>query len=290
MFSGGLARSRRRGFARRLVATLTCGILLALGSSGALAQEIVRVGSTLDLVPFTFVDTDGRPTGFELDLLALIGERLGLRFEYVKTPVTQAFTGLAADKYRLSASAIAIRCERIVGAGKVGRFTVPTFSQGYVISAAVGHRDRTTSFDALRGLRVGVEARGSTGDTLTEAQRARVGFTKIVFDNATSQFLALQQGRIDAAIQGELVSRHVARSRPDIMAGEPLPGTTIPVGFVFRDGDELRLRFNEAIDALKRAGAVARLYEQWFGAAPRPGNTALEVVPEVTMESCRSAS
>jgi polar amino acid transport system substrate-binding protein len=269
---------------------LVCTLALAPGGPAAAAPEVVRVGSTLDLVPFTFVDVDGRPTGFELDLLALIGARLELRFEYVKTPVTQAFTGLAAGKYRLNASAIAIRCERLAGAGKVGRFTVPTFSQGYVIAAPASHRERTASFEALRGLRVGVESRGSTGDTLTEAHRARVGFAKTVFDSSATQFLALRQGRVDAAVQGELVSRHLTRERADVVVGASLPGTVIPVGFVFREGDPLRLRFNDAIDALKRADAIARLYERWFGSRPGPGNAALDVVPEVTIENCRSAS
>ena len=284
-------RESRRGRARvsRLLAALAWAAIVALPISGP-AQEVVRVGSTLDLIPFAYTDTDGRPTGFEIELLTLIGERLGLRFELVKTPFAQAFTGLAAGKYRVNASAISIRCERIAGSAKVGRFSVPTFSQGYVIAAPAGHPTLTTSFDALKGLRVGVESRGSTTDALADAYRTRVGFTKIVFDNSASLFLGLQQGRIDAAIQSELVSRHLARSRPEIVVGEVLPGTSVPSGFVFREGDDLRVRFNEAIDGLKQAGAIARLYERWFGSPPRPGSAARDVVPEITPETCRSAT
>jgi ABC-type amino acid transport substrate-binding protein len=278
---------RRRARPTRVLALLACAALLA---SNGHAQEVVRVGSTLDLVPFAFVDTDGRPTGFELDLLTLIGERLGLRFEFVKTPFAQAFTGLAAEKYRVNASAIGIRCERIAGAGKVGRFSVPTFSQGYVILARGPDATRTTGLDALKGLQVGVDSRGSITDKLAEAHRTRVGFTKVVFDNSASLVLALQQGRIDAALQSELVARHYARNRPEIVIGESLPGTSVPSGFVFREGDELRVRFNEAIDELKRTGAIARLYERWFTFAPRPGSVAREIVPEITAETCRSAS
>ncbi len=280
---------RSRALVPRIVAVLTCG-LAALSPSALVAREIVRVGSTLDLVPFAFVDVDGRPTGFELELLSMIGERLGLGFEFVKTPFSQAFTGLAAGKYRLNASAIGIRCERIAGTAKVGRFSVPTFSQGYVITARALHPAHTSGLEALRGLRLGVESRGSIADRLAEAHGARVGFTKIVFDNSATLFLALQQGRIDAALQSELVSRHYVRNRSEMVVGEALPSTSVPSGFVFREGDELRERFNEAIDALKRAGAITGLYERWFGSAPPPGSIVRNVVPEITLATCRAAS
>ena len=70
---------------------------------------------------------------FELDGLRDV-HRLGLQAEFVKTPFSQAFVGLAAGKYRLNASNIFIRCERIGGPGQLGHFTVPTFDVGLSIA------------------------------------------------------------------------------------------------------------------------------------------------------------
>lgn len=293
-------RRRQRVFAPRRDATrwtplsrwpavALVGAWLAAAPAAFAAHETVHVGSTLGLPPFEFVDRDGNVRGFEIDVLQAIGERLKLHFEYVKTPFSQAFVGLAARKFRLNASTIYIRCERIAGSGRVGHFTVPVFDVSLAITAQSSRPEITRSLEALAGLTVGVESRGSGPDALVEANRDRIGFQKVLFDSTTSLFLGLRQGRADAAIQSEPVARYVARQAPGLVVGAPLPGTEVPVGFLFREGDPLRLRFNDAIDTLKRNGRLAEIYRVWFGVLPAPSSLVARPVPEVTLETCRSS-
>jgi len=252
------------------------------------APETVQVGSTLALPPFEFVDRDGRVRGFEIDVLQAIGEQLGLDFEYVKTPFSQAFVGLAAGKYRLNASTIYIRCERIAGSGRVGHFTVPVFDISLAITARNDRPEITRNLEALAGLSVGVESRGSGGDALADAYRDMIGFQKVLFDSTASLFLGLRQGRVEAAIQSEPVARYIARQAPGLVVGTPLPGTGVPVGFLFREGDSLRLRFNDAIDRLKQNGRLVEIHQAWFRVPPAPSSLAARSVPEITLETCRS--
>lgn len=252
----------------------------------AQGREVIKVGSTLALPPFQFVDQTGEIRGFEIDLVRAIAEHLGFELEFVKTPFAQAFVGLAAGKYRLNASNIYIRCERIGGPGRVGHFTVPTFDVSLSISTRAERADRARSVEDLAGLSVGVESRGTGADLLADRFKDTVGFRKVVFDSTAALFLALEQGRVDAAIQSDSVARYALQHRRDLVVGPPLPGTAVPVGLLFRDGDSLRLRFNTTIDTLKREGVTRRLYERWFGGAPDSRSAVVTIVPEVTTETC----
>lgn len=57
-----------RVFTTRIVGALALGVLATLPAPAARTEEVVRVDSTLDLVPLVFVDTNGPPTGFEVGL------------------------------------------------------------------------------------------------------------------------------------------------------------------------------------------------------------------------------
>jgi polar amino acid transport system substrate-binding protein len=269
-----------------LVGGAVGGLTVGPGRLAAQGREVIKVGSTLALPPFQFVDQTGEIRGFEIDLVRSIAERLGFDLEFVKTPFPQAFVGLAAGKYRLNASNIYIRCERIGGPGRVGHFTVPTFDVSLSIATRADRPEPARTIEGLAGLTVGVESRGTGADLLADRFKDTVGFRKVVFDSTAALFLALEQGRIDGAIQSDAVARYALQQRRDLVVGPALPGTAVPVGLLFRQGDPLRLRFNATIDALKRDGVTRRLYERWFGAPPDPRSAVVNVLPEVTTETC----
>lgn len=266
------------------MAATGCGDDQAGGGGGAK----IKVGSTLALAPFEFTDERGKPQGFEIDILEAVGDKLDLHYEYVKTPFEQAFTGLAASKYRLNASGIFIRCERIAGTQKVGDFSVPTYADGLAVTVRSGDADSIKSLEDLRGKTVGVESKGSAAETLVSEREDEIGIqrTEILPDTA-GLMLALEQGRIDAAVQSKLASQFAIRNRREKLAvATEVPDTEIPAGFVFKEGDELRARFDRALDELKREGTLARIYRRWFKVAPDPDNPAARVVPAVTPKTC----
>jgi polar amino acid transport system substrate-binding protein len=264
-------------------------VAMGLGSMpAAVAQEVVNVGSTLDLAPFEYVDPDGNPQGFEIDILAVVAEKLGVEFEFVKTPFSQAFTGLAAGKYRFNASAIFILCERLNN--RHGEFAVPNYTENQAVTTRTADADKIKSIDDLKGMRVGVESKGSTSDGLADAHKDKVGFaSKEIYPDTSALFLALEQNRIDAAIQSRLVSQYAIRNKPSMKVALNIPGTTRPSGFIFGVGDPMRPQVDEVINEMKRSGELAAIYKKWFGVDADPDGPVTNVVPRITPETCSPA-
>jgi ABC-type amino acid transport substrate-binding protein len=279
---------------RRWLAALVAAIFVGSACSGAPAEgdgipergATIQVGSTMDLAPLDFVDEQGEPTGYELDVVMAVAEDLGYELEWVKTPFEQAFTGLLAEKYRFNASAIYTRCARIQDKENFGVFTVPVGQAGQAVTTTTDLAGQITSMEDLAGKTLGVESAGSTADSVAD-ENISIGYTKEIFPDNNALFLALEQGRIDAAMQSEDVSRYTIRDKPGLQVAFVLDDTRLSYGWVFRADDPLRERFNESINKLKEDGTIPAIYEEWFGVPPPEGDPASTVVPEVTEATCR---
>lgn len=252
---------------------------------GTVPSDIVLVGTSLTLAPFSFINERGESVGFELDILNAVGERLGLSFNHVRVPFSQNFTALNAGIFRMSAAAAFITCARLADPEGIGQFTVPTYSAGQVIATRPDLADAVNGFADLAGKRVGIESIGSTADRVVDEALQAVQFEKVVFSDNPSLFLALEQGRIDAAVQGEFSATWQTRGNPNITIAHRITETYFPVGFLFRNGDPLRDEFNRVLDDLKREGKLAEIYRQWFETEPGPDSATVNLVPAPTFEN-----
>jgi polar amino acid transport system substrate-binding protein len=246
---------------------------------------VVLAGASLTLAPFTFIDENGQNVGFELEILRAVGDKLGLDFAFVRVPFEQNFNSLNAGIFDVSAAAVFMRCERLQNPEGVGEFTVPTYTASQAVSARTEDVDALNSVEDLVGLTVGVESLGSTADiVLDELIASGLDIKKEVFPDNPSLFLALEQGRVDAAMQGEFSSLWIARENPNVGLAFRIPDTDFSVGFLFRAGDPMREDFNRAINELKEEGVIADIYREWFNEEPDPEGVSVKVVPEVTAE------
>lgn len=252
---------------------------------GTVPENIVLVGTSLTLAPFSFINERGESVGFELDILQAVGEKLGLEFRYVRVPFSQNFTSLNAGIFRVSAAAAFMTCPRLLDPRGVGEYTVPTYVAGQSISTRPDLAPRIKGLPDLAGLRVGIESIGSTSDRVVDEALKTMRFQKVVFPDNPSLFLALEQRRIDVAIQGEFSALWQTRGNQNIVLAARIPETYFPVGYLFRAGDPLRPEFNRVLDDLKREGVLVSIFRRWFQTDPAPDSPTAMVVPEVTPQS-----
>jgi polar amino acid transport system substrate-binding protein len=249
------------------------------------SPQAIPVGASLTLAPYSFVNENNENVGYELDVLREAAKRMGDQFDVIRTPFAQMFASLNGGLIRIAASGILMTCERLKNPTTVGRFSLPTFANGLVITTRTELADKVWSFADLAGKKIGVENVGTMPDRyVTEAQKT-TNFEKVVFADNPSEFLALEEGRIDAVAQAEAPTLWQTRGNPRVKIATRVPGTTLPVGFVFKQDDPLRAQFNTVLDAMKTDGTMTKIYHTWFEVDPPADSPANHVVPEVTPAS-----
>ena len=253
-------------------------------SSGA-SSNVVPVGATLTLAPFSFVNEKNENAGFEIDILREAAKRMGVELQIVRIPFSQLFASLNGGIVRIAASGLFMTCERLKNPKSVGRFSLPTFAHGQVISTRTENADKVKSFADLVGKKVGVENIGTISERVVTEAQTKTNFEKVVFTDNPSLFLALEQGRIDAAVQSEFGTLWQTRGNPKVKIAARVPGTYFSAGFVFRDGDPLREQFNKVLNDMKTDGTMLKIYRDTFKTDPAPENPTNKVVPEVTLAS-----
>ena len=74
-------------------------------------DRYLAVGVNLSNPPWAFL-IDGRPTGFEIDLVNAVADRLKLQVNYIAAPFSDLFDGLLDGRWRLAAGGIWIKPSR----------------------------------------------------------------------------------------------------------------------------------------------------------------------------------
>jgi L-cystine transport system substrate-binding protein len=239
-----------------------------LGASGpARAAETLRVGTEGVYAPFTFQDSSGQLTGYDVEVVRELARRAGLEAVFVPTPWDSIFLGLEARKFDLVANQIGKTAERE---------KKYLFTQDYLISGAqiIVRNDRAGEFkglESLAGLKVGTGV-GSNYSKLLEAfnQTHKPGIDIKYYDgNLTTVLQDIVAGRLDATVNDRLTVGHNVKnlSLPVKVVGEPVD--RVPSHFVVRkgaQGEALVKRLDAAIAAARQDGTLAKLSVKWFGA------------------------
>lgn len=235
------------------------------GSNVDLVKEgKITTCTSLPYPPFQF-DDGGKVVGFDVDMVDLVAEKLGVEQEIVdvKFDVIKSGAALNADNCDIAAAGMTITEERKANLD----FSVPYFDE--VIALMVGKGSGVKSLDDVKSknLKLGVQAGTTSLDTAT-AQ----GFTPTEFDDAGKQLLALQSGQIDVILQDlPVVNDWLKRS--DIaekfeLATEIKTGAQYGFGLKKGGNAELLKTVDETIKAALEDGTWNELYTKWIGSEP----------------------
>lgn len=172
-----------------------------LGASGskesAEAGKILRVGMELAYPPFEMTDTQGRPTGFSVDLAEELGKFLGKKTEIVNTAWDGLIPSLKTGKVDLILSSMTITEER----RKSIQFSDP-YAKSY-LTMLISKNSPVKNFADLKqpGRKVAVK-KGTTGHIY--AQTNLLSSEIMVFDKESACVLEVVQGKADAFLYDPL--------------------------------------------------------------------------------------
>lgn len=249
---------------------LTAVLLISLsgcGASGGGSEKVVNVGTMGTYSPFSFTDDDGNLTGYDVEVVKLLGERIpGITFEFVQTPWDSLFLGLDSKKFDMVANQISRTPER------EEKYLFEDKGYIYVQSQLVVNADDNThtSMADFEGETLG----GITGDYFTELMEEYNNANGNPFnmqyygEDYTSIFIDLDVGRIAGTINDSTVVSFTSKNLGLKIkcVGEVLEESYSY--FAFRQdevGEDLKKKVDKAMDEVLADGSLRDLSIKWFG-------------------------
>jgi polar amino acid transport system substrate-binding protein len=252
----------------RLMATFATLLALApLGAANAQADSLSKIkergtlkaGVKLDTPPFGFLDEKNEPTGFDLDIVRKIAEKLGVKVEFVKVTSPTRVPLLVSGNVDLVAASMTHTRER----DKTIDFSITYYTGGQ--SLMVPTDSKVTGLKDLDGKEVAVQQ----GTTLEKNIVAAAPKAKVTaFKDYNSAWLALAQGRVDALTGSLNILQGFQKNNPKFkIVGDMF--SVEPFGIGVRKGDsDLRDAINATLRDLWASGEYTALYRKYFGTDP----------------------
>ncbi len=225
------------------------------------------VGSCLDYKPFEFTSQQsGELTGFDVEMIDAIAQRLGVEVKWVKANFNTIFTALAANKFDAVAAASTITPER----QQVVDFSDPYFNARQSLTVNTTKTpDIATTDDLKSGDVIGVQ-RGTTGAKWAQENLVPNGIVLRTYVNAPDAFTDLEIGRIVGVINDEGSSLAEAANRQGLKVVHAID-TGEHYGFaVSKDNPQLLAAMNDALAAVIADGTYSKIFQKWFPGQPVP--------------------
>jgi cyclohexadienyl dehydratase len=177
------------------------------------ARRVLRVGTTGDYKPFSFLRPDRTYEGADIDMAFDLAALLDVGLEFVPTVWVELLDDFLADRFDIAMGGVTVTAAR----AEKGFFSTPTFIDGKRPLARRADRERFTSVAAIDqpGVRV-VANPGSANEAFARANFRRASVI-IHHDNA-SVFDEIVAGRADVMITDGLEADHQASLHPELCA------------------------------------------------------------------------
>jgi glutamate/aspartate transport system substrate-binding protein len=283
----------------RLLAAVALALLLP---SLALAQEAqgtlqkikasgtIAIGFREQSVPFSFLDTDGKPAGYSVDLCqriaAGIQQQLGLPkldVKWVPVTVDTRIPSIIQGTIDLECGSTTNTLSR----QEQVDFSHMTFVDGSSLLVKKG--SGLASVQDLGAKRIAVIPGTTTDKALREALQKALIIAQIVSVKDHREGLAALEGNIADAYASDrtlLIGLAMTAQDPGQFALADQYLSYEPYGLMVRRGDApFRLSVNRVLSHIYRSGEIAPIYARWFGKLGAPSSLllamyALHALPE----------
>lgn len=252
---------------RRLFAA--CGAILlsgvaTLGQAAADTLQKIKdrgqivIGVQMDNVPWGFIESNGQPNGYDIDLAKELAQHFGVDYKFERVTAANRIAMLNTGKVDLLVAVVGMYPDR----AKSVQFSKP-YSTIDVILLAEKERD-IKSIDDVTALRVGV-ARGTSLDmTISELLKNSSNIQR--YDDDPMAIQALYSGQVDV-LGASNMYMITMKNLPNFDRFESKAVLRRQYnGIALRKGDEtLRASVNAFIDAKIEDGTLDTLNQKWIG-------------------------
>lgn len=246
---------------------LMLGLAVVAGmSAAARADELADVKARGTLVcgtlgtaePFSFQDPKTREiVGYDVDMCGKVAEALGVKLELKPIAVEARIPELLQGRVDILAANLGWSKER---AQQID------YSYSYFVSQQkmlVAEESGIESLDQLAGRKVSA-LKGSSSE---QGVRREIPTAETVtFQDSSSAFLALVQGKVDGFCASELILVKLRKQAEDPLAIVEKSVFVEPWGLGIRKGEAgFKAQVDQALAALEASGEADRIFTKWFG-------------------------
>ncbi|EGA89479.1 YckB [Planococcus donghaensis MPA1U2] len=222
----------------------------------------VATSGTLLATSFRDAESD-ELTGFEVEVVRELGERLNLDIEFKELGFDEMLTSVNTGQIDLAANDIEItedRAEEFI-------FSTPI---KYSYGTAVVRKDDLSGISSLEDL-PGKKAAGASTSIYMEIAR-EYGAEEVTYDNASNEVYLrdVSIGRTDVILNDFYLSTFGVAAFPDlnITIHPDIKYAPSEVGLVMnKDNKELAENVNKTLEAMLEDGTITEISEEFFGGA-----------------------
>jgi len=227
-------------------------------AEGGGGGEPLSVGSDIPYPPFE-QGKSGNYTGFDIELMEAIGEKIGRSPEFQDTSFETIFRDVAQGKFDAVISAATITEEREQAVD---------FSNPYYLSeqaVLVKEGSDVESLEDLEGETVAAQ-QGTTG---LELAKEELGGSEIrPYPEGPDAVNALKSGTVEGVIIDAPVAQNAVEKSGGIEIAEKVP-TEETYGIAVAQGEtELLEEINKGLKEVLDDGTYKKIYEKWFKLEP----------------------
>ncbi len=217
----------------------------------------IRIGTEGTYAPFTYHDSTGTLTGFDVEISNEIAKRLGVKAEFVETKWDGMFAGLDAKRFDAVINEVTI---------KPDRQEKYDFSTPYIVSRAVLIvREDNNNIKVFEDLK-GKKSAQSLTSNLAEIAKS-YGAELVQVDGFNQSIDLLASKRVDATINDSLSFLDFKKQKPDAPIKSVADYNNASQSAVlFNKGNkELVDAVNKALADMKSDGTYLNISKKWFG-------------------------
>lgn len=239
-------------------------MLAACGSKAGNADEplksagVLRVGTEGVYSPFSYHDTaTGQLVGYDVDVARAVGDKIGVRVEFVETPWDSIFAALEANRFDVVANEVTISPER---QAKYDLSQPYSIGEGVIVTRADDNSIKT-----LADLKGKVAAENATSNWSEIARKA--GARVEAVEGFTQAIKLLNQGRVDVVVNDSIaVYAYLAETNDKSVKIAGTVGEKSEQGFAARKDSGLLPELNTALDELRADGTLAAISQKYLKA------------------------
>ena len=251
-------------FASPLYAQEPTGTLQQIKQSGQ-----IRIGYRVSEPPMSFLDKDGNPTGYSIDLCKCIATEIenkigkDVKVKYVPITAKGRFKALDDNKIDILCGSTTKTLSR----SELVDFTQLTFVTGASLMTLRDNKARgSAGFD---GKKIGVLKATTTAVVLKKLIQETSTDAEVVLFNSTKEGIdALQKKKIDAFSADQVVLIGIASkaNNPMNFVIDPNVFSFEPFALAVRRNDaDFRLVADRVISDLYRSKKIFEIYDKWIG-------------------------